>query len=135
MNTYVDSSAWVKRYLDEEYSQECLDLMSHKPNWTTSRLALLEVHRALKIQAPTQLAKMRREFDTDLMKAHILEIDRATCAIATEIAVDSGARSLDAIHVASAFRAGANTSVLTYDKRMSEVAKRLGLNLVPVRQS
>jgi hypothetical protein len=53
--------------------------------------------------------------------------------MATEIAVQTRMRTIDAIHVASALRVGGSevtAQLLTYDLRQASGAKAFGLNVV-----
>jgi predicted nucleic acid-binding protein len=54
------------------------------------------------------------------------------CATRRRIAEQTQCRSLDALHLAAALRAGPATTVLTFDARQARVARTLGLDVVGV---
>jgi predicted nucleic acid-binding protein len=60
----------------------------------------------------------------------LVALDATTCREAARIAESTGCRSLDALHLASALRAGPATTLLTFDLRQEQVARDLGLRVV-----
>ena len=55
-----------------------------------------------------------------------------TCDIAADIAEMTGARTLDALHLAAARRlGGAAVPFVTFDVRQAQVARTLGLAVLP----
>lgn len=85
MTLYVDSSALLKRYVDEHDSDAAVEFMA---------------------------------------------TDAVICNDAARIAEQTLCRSLDALHVASALRAGASTVVLTFDIRQARTARAMGLRVI-----
>jgi uncharacterized protein len=128
---YVDSSALLKRYVDEHDSEAAVALMSTDPVLVTSRLTEVEIRRNLArlLSGPT-LTAVRRRFTSDLDAFALVAVDATTCNEAARIAEQTLCRSLDALHLASAIRAGTNTTVLTFDIRQAQVARGLGLAVV-----
>lgn len=60
-----------------------------------------------------------------------MEVDRVTCELAATIAEQTGVRSLDAVHLAAARRAGGNAiTFLTFDLRQAQAARTLGFAVV-----
>ena len=130
---YVDSSAWLKRYVDEPDSVVCEGHMLADPRWVTSRHALVEVRRNLKrLLPPPALGVARADFAADWQRSFVVELDEATCERAAEIAEETGARSLDALHLAAASRLGSGLRLLTYDIRQGSAARLLGMIVVGV---
>lgn len=54
-----------------------------------------------------------------------------TCEIAADVAEATGARSLDALHLAALSRAGKSTlSLLTFDVRLAQAGRALGVTIL-----
>lgn len=53
-----------------------------------------------------------------------------TCNDAARVAEQTLCRSLDALHLASAQRTGAATTVLTFDIRQARAARAIGLDVI-----
>ena len=128
MSLYVDTSALLKRYVDEADSEIAMSLLESDPSLVTARHSIVEVRRNLaRILAPQEASAARTSFARDLDAFAIVELDRATCEAAAGIAETIGVRSLDALHLAAARRVGAPTvPFLTFDLRQAEGARRLG---------
>jgi predicted nucleic acid-binding protein len=131
VTTYVDSSALLKRYVEEHDSQQAVDLMSSDPVLVTTRLTEIEVRRNLTrlLEGPA-LLDARRRVAVDLDVFALVALDATTCGEAARIAEQTGCRSLDSVHLAAALRAGPATTVLTFDVRQANVARSLGLRVV-----
>lgn len=129
MSLYVDTSALLKRYVEEPESAQCEDLLLADPEWITARLTWIEVRRNLcRLLAGKSLAAALQDFGKDWDRTYVVELDEVTCSLASEIAESTGARTLDALHLAAASRTGASTTaVLTYDIRQAQTARSLGL--------
>lgn len=133
MTLYVDSSALLKRYVDEHDSDAAVGLMASDPVLVTSRLTEVEVRRNLtRLLEGSALTTSRRQFGADLDAFALVALDAVTCNEASRIAEQTLCRSLDALHLACALRAGASTTVLTFDLRQAQVARTLGLSVVGV---
>lgn len=131
MTLYVDSSALLKRYIDEHDSNAAVEFMATDPVLATSRIAEVEVRRNLsRLLSDGALDGARRQFAVDLDAFALMSIDAAICNEAARIAEQTLCRSLDALHVASALRAGASTVVLTFDIRQARTARAMGLTVV-----
>lgn len=130
MTLYLDSSALLRWYLaDEAGRDECVEVMRGDPAWVTSRMTTIEVRRNLaRALSPADAPLALAAFDADLGAMALIEVDLGTCAIACDIAVRHGVRSLDAVHLASALRvASGDLTVLTFDVRQARAARALGL--------
>ena len=131
MTLYVDSSALLKRYVDEHDSGAAVGLMATDPVLVTSRLTEVEVRRNLaRLLDGAALAGTRRRLSTDLDAFALVSLDAVTCNEAARIAEQTLCRSLDALHLAAALRAGRATTVLTFDVRQAQVARAVGLSVV-----
>jgi predicted nucleic acid-binding protein len=129
---YVDSSAFARRYVSSEPEHaECVAIMNADREWVTSRLTDAETSRALnRAKGPVGAADFLSEFGADLMFAWLVEIDRTTIAMAREVSAQTGSKSLDAIHIATALRVDTpRVRFLTYDRQQARAAEQLGLTL------
>jgi predicted nucleic acid-binding protein len=129
----VDTSALVKRYVDEPESEQVSALMDADPLWCASELVRCEVSILL-----TRLATSRRQADhlTRLFHAdwdafHVVPVDERCLTRAAEIGADFGLRVVDAIHLAAATRLPSPVRYLTLDPRQVLAAVALDLEPVP----
>ncbi|MBX3026552.1 type II toxin-antitoxin system VapC family toxin [bacterium] len=128
MSLYVDTSAWLKRYVSEEESDACERMLLADPSWVTARHTWVEVVRNLaKLLSGGERARMKKVFAADWSRCHVVELDDTTCHRAGELAETLQVRTLDALHLAAAERAGgAALPFLTYDLRQAQAARSLG---------
>ncbi|MBI1944399.1 MAG: type II toxin-antitoxin system VapC family toxin [Deltaproteobacteria bacterium] len=128
---YVDSSALLKRYVDEPDSARCEDLLLADPRWVTGRHTSVEVRRNLAraLPQPAQAAALQA-FAKDWRRFHVVELDAVTCERAGDIAQTTGVRTLDALHLAAAGRVGGGVRFLTFDVRQAQAARALGMAVV-----
>ncbi len=120
--TYLDSSAIVKLAVREPESAALRRyLRSHRP-LLSSALARTEVLRALLPAGEDAVARGRDVLATlELVRVNDRVLNAAGALLPAEL------RSLDAIHLATARQFGIDLrSVVTYDERMADAAKRLG---------
>ncbi|MFV1990588.1 MAG: type II toxin-antitoxin system VapC family toxin [Acidimicrobiales bacterium] len=133
MTLYVDTSALLKRYVDERDSEVALSLMATEQVLVTSRLTEIEVRRNLARLLDTSAAlAAKRQFLYDLDAFALVALDATTCADAARIAEQTLCRSLDSLHLAAALRAGSTTTLLTFDARQAQAARTVGLAVVGV---
>lgn len=120
---YLDSSALVTLISGRSYAKELREFLAAKPAMpmATSTLGFIETVRTLDQVGdyPTIMQDLAREF-TEIL---ITEEVRDAAAL-----LPKGVRTLDAVHIASAQIIGEALEVLvTYDKRMRDVARSVGL--------
>jgi predicted nucleic acid-binding protein len=131
MVLYVDSSALLKRYIDEHDSDVADALMAADPVLATSRIAEVEVRRTIaRLLDDDDAATAKRQFLEDLDAFALVAVDATTCNDAARIAEATLCRSLDAIHIAAAVRTGPGTRFLTFDVRQAKAARTVGLDVV-----
>lgn len=132
MSLYVDSSALLKRYVDEPDSEAAESLLRSDTSLLTARHTLVEVRRNLtRLVDERDAAAARASFLQDIDVLSIVELDAATCESASAIAEVTGARTLDALHLAAAQRVGgAAVPFLTFDVRQAQAARSLGLTVI-----
>ncbi len=131
MTLYVDSSALLKRYLDEHDSELSEQLLAADPVLVTSRLTEVEVRRNLARHLDgDDVDRARHQLSIDLDAMALVGLDAATAGEAARVAESTGCRSLDALHIGSALRAGPATVFCTFDVRQARAAREVGLVVV-----
>lgn len=131
MTLYVDTSALLKRYVAERDSHVAEELMAADPVLVTSRLTEVELRRNLtRLLDGDDLLAARRQSQTDLDAFALVSLDDVTCNDAARIAEQTLCRSLDALHLAAARRAGEATTFLTFDVRQAQAARSVGLTVL-----
>lgn len=119
---YADSSALVKLLLAEPESAALLTYIEAAPHTlATSRIAVVEVQRAVRIANPT--AEGQRRAERVLASCLLLNVSPELLRDASSLA-SRELRTLDAIHLASAAQVSPDV-VLTYDRRLANAARRL----------
>lgn len=120
---YLDSSAIVKLAVVEAESIALRRHVLRYQGWFSSRLAQVEVRRAVMARHPLLLEAA----DLALGDIDFVDIDESILRRAAYLP-PTVLRALDAIHIASALALGdALEVVVTYDRRMAEAAVAMGL--------
>ena len=129
MATYLDSSAIVKLAVQEPKSAALRRYLRRRRPLVSSALARAEVLRALLPGGEAALARGREVLaQLDLVRVTDRVLDAAGALLPVEL------RSLDAIHLATAQRLGSDLGpFVTYDDRLAEAARRLGLRVTAPR--
>jgi uncharacterized protein len=112
--------------VDEPESEALASFLAAGPGLTTSALALVEVPRAIKVASADP--EVLEEAGLLLSSLLLMSISDPVLRRAAELA-SLTLRTLDAIHLATAERAGA-ALMLTYDRRLGVAARQLGLQVV-----
>jgi predicted nucleic acid-binding protein len=122
---YVDSSALVKLIVREAESDAIRNYLRRRRPWVSSALARTEVVRAVAGLGDPAIAAARQVLARcDLVRLNDRLLDRAGLLEPAEV------RSLDAVHLATADLVRADLGALvTYDERMAEAARALGLRV------
>jgi len=123
--TYLDSSAMVKLVIAEPESAVLRQHLRRRRPLVSSALARTEVLRALCGEAPEATARAQALFDrVDLLRINDRVLGSAGMLLPAHL------RSLDAIHLASAFLLGADLeSLVSYDHRMLDAVRHLGMTI------
>jgi predicted nucleic acid-binding protein len=121
--TYLDSSALVKLAIEEPESGALRKYLRRRRPMISSALARTEVLRALLLEGDEGVARGRAV----LARLELVRInDRILNAAAMLLPADIW--SLDAIHLATAQQLATDLGrVITYDERMLDAARRLGI--------
>lgn len=132
MTLYVDSSALIKRYVAEDDSEEADAILLGDTEWVTGRHAYVEVQLAIRRrlgEAELRVASMA--FERDWQRTFVVGLDDLVCRRAAELGIATGSRSLDALHLAAAERAGGRSvPIVTFDARLGQAARSLGFAVV-----
>src|ERR1700722_14175303 len=120
--TYLDSSAIVKLAGREAQSDALRKYLRRRRSLTPSALARPEGLRGLLLGGVPALVAGRRVLErVDLVRVNDRVLDLAATLLPLEM------RSLDAIHLATAKRLGADLrEIVTYDERMVTAARAMG---------
>lgn len=136
MTLYVDSSALVKRYVEEPGREQVLAAMADEEVWCTSELTRTEVLLVLHRIAGTarQADRLARRLHADWDAFHVVPVDDRCLAAAAEVGANFGLRVVDAIHLAAAARLPRPVRYLTLDPRQVSAVVSLELELVTSEQ-
>ena len=129
----IDTSALVKRYVEEPESDAVCAVMHGDPTWCASELVRAEVTILLTRLAtgPSQAEHLVQLFYADWDGFHVVPVDQRCLTRAAQIGADFGLRVVDAIHLAAATRLPRPVSYLTLDPRQILAAVALDLEPVP----
>lgn len=142
---YFDTSALIKRYVDEDGRRKVLQLL-RRHDCVTSSLLSVEFRSALRRRVADgsleegRVSEILKRFAVDREFWALVEITREVLQTAEILVGKHPLRSLDAIHVASAqlFAARVTTSELTFvsaDARQTAAATSLGMHIKDVGPS
>jgi uncharacterized protein len=129
----LDTSALVKRYVNEGGTRAVVALMDADPEWAASALALAEAEIALCHRAEREsifeplIAALRR----DWASFAIVPVDDSCLTRAREIGCQFGTRTMDSIHLAAADRLPRPVTFVTFDRRQAAAAAGMGLLVRP----
>jgi uncharacterized protein len=128
VTTYVDSSALIKRYVQEPDSDLAEQFLSADPVLVTSWVTAVEVRRNLaRLLDRSDFIAAVAQFNMDLDSFAMIICDEIVARAAGDIGEVLGVRSLDAIHLASAQRLQVrNLTFVTFDLRQAQAARSLG---------
>lgn len=124
---YLDASALVKLVLPEVETEALISYLADMPVAFSSRIAQVEVRRAVARVAEPGDEEHAREV---LEGLQLIEFDGAVAELAGSTAPGS-LRSLDAIHLASALSVAPELDgFVSYDRRLADAAREAGLTVV-----
>lgn len=103
--------------------------MDHADGWFMCRAGLVETVRAVGLTAGATATRAVRE---EWPVFGLVEVDQRLVEDAAELAIDSGLRSLDALHLAAALVLPQDDlRFATWDRRLHTAASTRGLQLIP----
>jgi uncharacterized protein len=123
---YLDASALVKLVVSEAETEALRTFLTDKPRRMSSRIAEVEVTRAVgRIATPGDEAQVR----IVLSGLQFIELDAGTAEVAGSLA-PATLRSLDAVHLASALAVAPELDAfVTYEARLAAAARAAGLEV------
>jgi predicted nucleic acid-binding protein len=129
LRLYLDSSALVKRYVAERGSEDVVRAMDAADIWSSCRIAFVETVRAVGLRVGSDGV---RRIEDEWRNVDVVELDRSLAERAAEIALCTGLRTLDAIHLAAALSVpGESPLFVTWDARLHRAAREHGLRTLP----
>lgn len=144
MNLYLDTSALIKRYVQESGSMDVREWLRLAENVATVLVTRAEMSASLnrllrmKFLSPDEYASALKEFRTDWEAYHRLPITESLVMHADLLACEHNLRGYDAIHLAAAVKwqeiLDQPVAVVTYDRELAEAAQALGLQVLPERR-
>jgi predicted nucleic acid-binding protein len=122
---YVDASALVKIVIKEPESRALAEWLRDKDNLAACDLVRVEAVRAVRLSDPAAVARARSVVATLIL----IRVDDGVYEMAADLEPPL-LPSLDAIHLSAALSLGPDlAAVVTYDQRMTEGARALGLTV------
>jgi hypothetical protein len=130
MTLFLDTSALVRRYRQEDGTALVLEEMDRDLRWFVSALIRTEAELAFCVAASgPELDELRRRLASDLDRCHMVPVDHECLARAAEIGCGHGLRMLDALHLAAADRLPRPVRFLSFDRRQAEAGRALGFEV------
>jgi predicted nucleic acid-binding protein len=134
---YLDTSAWLKLYVDERGTQDVIAAVQSAELVAISRIAYAEARaalaRVLREKRTTHAEHRKRiaALDADSVEVLKVEVSDDVVRQAGELAESHALRGFDAIQLASARWLARKTRkpirLLAFDERVNEAAHALGL--------
>jgi hypothetical protein len=126
---FLDTSALIKRYVEEDGTALVLQRMADDPLWVVCAVARAEAEIALCRLGfdPGGRDDPRQRLREDWERCHVVPVDPACLARAAEVGCRHQLRTLDALHLAAADRLPRPLVVLTFDRRQADAARSLDL--------
>ncbi|HEX5482652.1 MAG TPA: type II toxin-antitoxin system VapC family toxin [Terriglobia bacterium] len=141
MILYLDTSALVKLYAEEEGSERVREGIRVSDLIATSLLSYAETRSALARKSRSReisraaFTKCKRDFDRDWLRLHRLPVDELLVRKAGELAEQHALRALDALHLAAADSLQAALRVAVtfacFDGALNGAAEARGFALLP----
>ena len=132
MKIFFDSSAWVKRYIEEKGSQKVVEIGLNAQNVSLSILCIPEVISAFarlcregKV-TQEQFDQLQVVFLNDIKDVQLINITSEVVSSSVVLLQQYSLRTLDALHLACAIKDKPDLFV-TADSRQEKAAKGLGL--------
>jgi predicted nucleic acid-binding protein len=138
---YLDTSALVKRYIQEKGSQAFNDQLSTMDILITSEITIVEIASALassmrrKIIAEELERQLWAQFQKDWSGFVLIQFTEALLARAARLAREHSLRSYDAVHLAAALISqeslDSEIMLATFDRQLWSAAENAGLKVWP----
>jgi len=139
--TYLDASALVKRYVNEQWSDETIELTTTADVVATALVSRAEVAAALAKAVRTKLLseedarKAQRTFAREWLDLARIPVTDALVARAVTLAWDHALRGYDAVQLASALTwqesVGTEIVVATFAMQLWKAVRQAGMKVWP----
>lgn len=127
---YLDASAIVKLATDEPESMALRAWLKERSPLVTNRISTVEVARAIGRKQEGSAGIGRSAAHEAFTSVAVAELDAAIADRAADLSPPT-LRALDAIHLATALAIGDElTAFVTYDARLADAARAVGLEVV-----
>jgi predicted nucleic acid-binding protein len=129
LKLYLDASALVKRYVDEVGSDAIVPAMNRADTCSICRIGFVETVRAVaRGGEPQDVERAER----DWVGFHVIEADRTVTEHAAQLSIETGLRSLDALHLAAALTLPTESvTFASWDADLHCAAREQGLRTLP----
>lgn len=134
---YLDSSAFVKRYLREVGSELLQERLRSNPTLCSSAIGYAEIHATLARKAVRkevgrgEFLQLRNRFELDWLDVQEIAVDRETLSPVAPLVESFDLRGMDAIHLAAAIwmwrKTDEKLELVTSDEDLLLAARSLGL--------
>jgi predicted nucleic acid-binding protein len=126
---FLDTSALLKRYVEEPGTDLVLRRMDEDRQWAASAVARTEAEITLCRLgfAPGDTEEVWQRLREDWERCHVIPVDPTCLGRAVEIACRYEVRTLDALHLAAAVRLPQPMVILTFDRRQADAARSMDL--------
>lgn len=130
---YLDASALVKRYIEEDGSAAVVEAMDGARALSMCRIGYVETVRAVALSGDGRdVKKLKSEWPS----LDVVDVDQALAERAAQLAVSERLRSLDALHLAAALSLpDGDLTFATWDDRLHGAAQSNGLRTLPAALS
>ncbi|HQI01560.1 MAG TPA: type II toxin-antitoxin system VapC family toxin [Deltaproteobacteria bacterium] len=132
MRTFLDSSAFAKRYIEETGSQSVDDLCQEATELCLSVICIPELISALnrrvreKNLSQGNYKKIKKALSEDVQDVTIINLTPEVITRTTRLLEGNALRAMDALHIACALEWGAELFV-SFDKQQIIAAGKAGL--------
>ena len=126
---YLDASALVKRYIEEDGSDLVEEAIDGAHALSTCRIGFVETVRAVALGGDDRDV---RKVEAEWAWFDIVDVDQTLAEQAAKLAVSHELRSLDALHLAAALSLpDADLTLATWDARLHSAAQDEGVRTLP----
>lgn len=140
MILYLDTSALVKAYVDEDGSDAVLELLkaadmvaAHEIAYVEARATYARLARESRL-TQSELEQIKADFDLDWENYAVVHSDAALLRRAADMAEAFALRAYDSVHLAAAeylaSSIGERVTFLCFDRKLCQAASVLRLQLV-----
>jgi predicted nucleic acid-binding protein len=141
---YLDTSALIKRYVDETGSSDVREWLHSSDDNATGLITRVEMSSAfnrllrMKFISQEDFVGVLNQFHTDWIDFHRLPITERLVARADALACEHDLRGYDAVHLAAALNwqelLELPVTLVTYDRELARAGQDSGMEVLPKEQ-